>query len=108
MNGIGCGVGWVVRLCEQCRMWVGWVVRLGEWCRVWVGWVPFNIALCPAGSIYQRRGAKRWKKIKRINGHAFIPKRFAHAYCAICDDRIWGLGRQVCMYYPVALLVFVT
>jgi atypical protein kinase C iota type len=45
-------------------------------------------------SIYQRRGAKRWKKIKRINGHAFIPKRFAHAYCAICDDRIWGLGRQ--------------
>ena len=51
--------------------------------------------LPPAGNIYQRRGAKRWKKIKRVNGHAFVPRRFANAYCAICDDRIWGLGRQV-------------
>ncbi|XP_065890110.1 protein kinase C iota type-like isoform X2 [Dysidea avara] len=52
--------------------------------------------LCPGEdrSIYQRRGARRWKKIRRINGHAFAPKRFASAYCAICDDRIWGLGRQ--------------
>ena len=36
MNGIGCGVGWAVRLCERCRGCVGWVVRLGELCRVWV------------------------------------------------------------------------
>ena len=26
--------------------------------------------------IYHRRGARRWKKIRRINGHAFVAKRF--------------------------------
>ena len=74
-------------------------------------------ALIILESIYQRRGARRWKKIRRINGHAFAPKRFAvsfmctwltscyhgvlpqSAYCAICEDRIWGLGRQVCSIY---------
>jgi len=44
--------------------------------------------------IYHRRGARRWKKVRRINGHAFIAKRFQMAYCEKCEDRIWGLGRQ--------------
>ena len=25
--------------------------------------------------IYQRRGARRWRKVRRINGHAFVAKR---------------------------------
>ncbi|KRZ28246.1 Protein kinase C iota type [Trichinella pseudospiralis] len=42
-----------------------------------------------------RRGARRWKKFYRIHGHLFTAKRFnRRAICAICRDRIWGLGRQ--------------
>ncbi|GIY00761.1 atypical protein kinase C [Caerostris extrusa] len=47
-------------------------------------------------SIY-RRGAGRWKRGKKymVNGHEFEAKRFnRRAYCALCVDRIWGLGRQ--------------
>lgn len=45
-------------------------------------------------SIY-RRGARRWRKLYRVNGHLFQAKRFNHrACCAYCHDRIWGLGRQ--------------
>lgn len=47
-----------------------------------------------AGSIY-RRGARRWRKLYRVNGHIFQAKRFnRRAFCAYCHDRIWGLGRQ--------------
>uniref|UniRef100_A0A8C1Q1Y7 Protein kinase C iota type n=1 Tax=Cyprinus carpio TaxID=7962 RepID=A0A8C1Q1Y7_CYPCA len=51
---------------------------------------------CPGEdkSIY-RRGARRWRKLYYANGHAFQAKRFnRRAHCAICTDRIWGLGRQ--------------
>ncbi|CAH1772824.1 unnamed protein product, partial [Owenia fusiformis] len=42
-----------------------------------------------------RRGARRWRKLYRINGHRFQAKRFSRkAFCAFCSDRIWGLGRQ--------------
>jgi len=42
-----------------------------------------------------RRGARRWRKFYRVNGHLFQPKRFSQtASCAFCRDRIWGLGRQ--------------
>ncbi|RXG73699.1 Atypical protein kinase C [Armadillidium vulgare] len=44
-------------------------------------------------SIY-RRGARRWRKHYKINGHIFQAKRFNRASCAFCKDRIWGLGRQ--------------
>lgn len=45
-------------------------------------------------SIY-RRGARRWRKLYRVNGHIFQAKRFnRRAFCAYCRDRIWGLGRQ--------------
>merc|ERR1719225_1034292 len=45
-------------------------------------------------SIY-RRGARRWRKMYKVNGHIFQAKRFnRRAYCAYCHDRIWGLGRQ--------------
>ncbi|XP_065163498.1 atypical protein kinase C isoform X2 [Atheta coriaria] len=45
-------------------------------------------------SIY-RRGARRWRKLYRVNGHIFQAKRFnRRAFCAFCEDRIWGLGRQ--------------
>jgi len=45
-------------------------------------------------SIY-RRGARRWRKIYKVNGHNFQAKRFNRkAFCAYCHDRIWGLGRQ--------------
>uniref|UniRef100_A0A672PQ66 protein kinase C n=1 Tax=Sinocyclocheilus grahami TaxID=75366 RepID=A0A672PQ66_SINGR len=45
-------------------------------------------------SIY-RRGARRWRKLYYASGHAFQAKRFnRRAHCAICTDRIWGLGRQ--------------
>ena len=51
---------------------------------------------CPGEdkSIY-RRGARRWKKLYKVNGHIFQAKRFSRkAFCAFCQDRIWGLGRQ--------------
>ncbi|KAK9883124.1 hypothetical protein WA026_001320 [Henosepilachna vigintioctopunctata] len=51
---------------------------------------------CPGEdrSIY-RRGARRWRKLYRVNGHIFQAKRFnRRAFCAFCHDRIWGLGRQ--------------
>ncbi|XP_075045692.1 protein kinase C zeta type isoform X2 [Mixophyes fleayi] len=45
-------------------------------------------------SIY-RRGARRWRKLYRVNGHLFQAKRFNRkAYCGQCSERIWGLGRQ--------------
>ena len=25
--------------------------------------------------VYHRRGARRWRKVRRINGHAFVAKR---------------------------------
>uniref|UniRef100_A0A8C7DJ93 Protein kinase C n=1 Tax=Oncorhynchus kisutch TaxID=8019 RepID=A0A8C7DJ93_ONCKI len=48
----------------------------------------------PGKSIY-RRGARRWRKLYRVNGHLFQAKRFNRkAYCGHCSERIWGLGRQ--------------
>lgn len=45
-------------------------------------------------SIY-RRGARRWRKIYLVNGHKYQAKRFARtALCKVCQDKIWGLGRQ--------------
>ncbi|XP_045063240.1 protein kinase C zeta type isoform X2 [Coregonus clupeaformis] len=51
---------------------------------------------CPGEdkSIY-RRGARRWRKLYRVNGHLFQAKRFNRkAYCGHCSERIWGLGTQ--------------
>uniref|UniRef100_A0A8C5X9D7 protein kinase C n=1 Tax=Malurus cyaneus samueli TaxID=2593467 RepID=A0A8C5X9D7_9PASS len=51
---------------------------------------------CPGEdkSIY-RRGARRWRKLYRVNGHLFEAKRFnRRAYCGQCSERIWGLRRQ--------------
>ncbi|EPQ10804.1 Protein kinase C zeta type [Myotis brandtii] len=45
--------------------------------------------------IYRRRGARRWRKLYRANGHLFQAKRFnRRAYCGQCSERIWGLTRQ--------------
>ena len=45
-------------------------------------------------SIY-RRGARRWRKFYLVNGHKYQAKRFARtALCRVCNDKIWGLGRQ--------------
>ncbi|KAJ8319930.1 hypothetical protein KUTeg_001517 [Tegillarca granosa] len=42
-----------------------------------------------------RKGARRWRKLYRMNGHLFQAKRFSKkAFCSFCADRIWGLGRQ--------------
>lgn len=42
-----------------------------------------------------RRGARRWRKIYHYNGHSFVTRRFGKlATCEICNDMIWGLGRQ--------------
>eukprot|EP00794_Sanderia_malayensis_P015088 gene15088-16644_t len=42
-----------------------------------------------------RRGARRWRKIYHFNGHSFVTRRFGKfATCEICNDMIWGLGRQ--------------
>ena len=53
-----------------------------------------SMVTTPTVRIYQRRGARRWKKVRRVNGHGFVAKRFQTAYCEKCHDRIWGLGRQ--------------
>ena len=53
-----------------------------------------TIYCCVSESIY-RRGARRWRKLYRVNGHIFQAKRYNPlAVCAFCGDRIWGLGRQ--------------
>ncbi|KAI4902468.1 hypothetical protein NFI96_015570 [Prochilodus magdalenae] len=53
-----------------------------------------NLAGYFTESIY-RRGARRWRKLYRVNGHLFQAKRFNRkAYCGHCSERIWGLGRQ--------------
>ncbi|KAL5491986.1 hypothetical protein EMCRGX_G017367 [Ephydatia muelleri] len=63
---------------------------------VFEGMPPLAGQLCEGedAKLYQRRGARRWKKIRRINNHAFVAKRFQAAFCFKCNDRIWGLGRQ--------------
>uniref|UniRef100_A0A3B3WY85 protein kinase C n=1 Tax=Poecilia mexicana TaxID=48701 RepID=A0A3B3WY85_9TELE len=51
---------------------------------------------CPGEdkSVY-RRGARRWRKLYRVNGHLFQAKTFNRkAYCGHCSERIWGLGGQ--------------
>ncbi|XP_029580371.1 protein kinase C zeta type isoform X2 [Salmo trutta] len=54
----------------------------------------FPLPYTCAESIY-RRGARRWRKLYRVNGHLFQAKRFNRkAYCGHCSERIWGLGRQ--------------
>uniref|UniRef100_A0A9J7YN38 protein kinase C n=1 Tax=Cyprinus carpio carpio TaxID=630221 RepID=A0A9J7YN38_CYPCA len=54
----------------------------------------YNSFLSLLESIY-RRGARRWRKLYRVNGHLFQAKRFNRkAYCGHCSERIWGLGRQ--------------
>ncbi|XP_012282715.1 atypical protein kinase C isoform X1 [Orussus abietinus] len=66
-----------------------------------ITWVFPNVPAAPGmpcqgedRSIY-RRGARRWRKLYRVNGHIFQAKRFnRRAFCAYCQDRIWGLGRQ--------------
>ncbi|PIO61332.1 kinase domain protein, partial [Teladorsagia circumcincta] len=46
------------------------------------------------GNVY-RRGARRWKKIYLFNGHRFQAKRLnRRIQCFICNDYIWGIGRQ--------------
>ena len=52
--------------------------------------------LCPGEDpLIYRRGARRWKKLYLINGHRYQPKRFSTtASCTVCNDRLWGLGRQ--------------
>lgn len=59
--------------------------------------VPYRPGFPCAGedrNIY-RRGARRWGKLYFVNGHRYQAKRFArHALCKVCNDRIWGLGRQ--------------
>uniref|UniRef100_A0A4W3H0R1 protein kinase C n=1 Tax=Callorhinchus milii TaxID=7868 RepID=A0A4W3H0R1_CALMI len=56
--------------------------------------VLYTFFLSILESIY-RRGARRWRKLYRVNGHLFQAKRFnRRAYCGHCSERIWGLGRQ--------------
>lgn len=52
--------------------------------------------LCPGEDpLIYRRGARRWRKLYLINGHRYQPKRFSTtAACTVCNDRLWGLGRQ--------------
>uniref|UniRef100_A0A2K5ZTG3 Protein kinase C n=1 Tax=Mandrillus leucophaeus TaxID=9568 RepID=A0A2K5ZTG3_MANLE len=62
--------------------------------RVVISYFRDGVSPCWPESIY-RRGARRWRKLYCANGHTFQAKRFnRRAHCAICTDRIWGLGRQ--------------
>ena len=63
---------------------------------VFPGLPPYPGQLCHMEdrNIY-RKGARRWRKMYKVNGHIFKAKRFNRkAFCAFCHDRIWGLGRQ--------------
>ncbi|KAF2988375.1 hypothetical protein EK904_001347 [Melospiza melodia maxima] len=54
----------------------------------------YTFLLSSLESIY-RRGARRWRKLYRVNGHLFQAKRFnRRAYCGQCSERIWGIARQ--------------
>ena len=49
-----------------------------------------NLFICVyiVARIYHRRGARRWRKVRRINGHAFVAKRLQVCilvvYACIC------------------------
>jgi len=63
--------------------------------------------LCPGEdqTVY-RRGAQRWTKSYRVNGHIFEAKRFnKKAFCTYCQDRIWGLGRQGFKCFQCKLMI---
>merc|ERR1719318_2119664 len=76
---------------------IKWVNKEAELAvHVFPGLPPAAGQLCHGEdrSIY-RRGARRWRKMYKVNGHIFQAKRFNRkAFCAYCHDRIWGLGRQ--------------
>ncbi|KAM5321614.1 protein kinase C zeta type isoform 2-T2 [Glossophaga mutica] len=62
---------------------------------------------CPGEdkSIY-RRGARRWRKLYRANGHLFQAKRFnRRAHCGQCGERIWGPARRGYRCVSCGLLV---
>lgn len=33
--------------------------------------------------VYHRRGARRWRKVRRINGHAFVAKRLQVSFVCV-------------------------
>ena len=69
-SSCGCPVRGIISECAgSCDM-----RSLHAVCHVTCG----HYVQCPSPSvrIYHRRGARRWKKIRRINGHAFVAKRF--------------------------------
>ncbi|XP_055340174.1 protein kinase C iota type-like [Paramacrobiotus metropolitanus] len=52
---------------------------------------------CPGENknMYRRGALRRNLKEYHVNGHVFRAKRFnRRAFCAVCSDRVWGLGRQ--------------
>jgi len=54
--------------------------------------------LPPTVRIYHRRGARRWKKVRRINGHAFIAKRFQ--VCLLVAPTTCMKGTNCICLYP--------
>lgn len=52
-----------------------------------------------------RKGARRWRKLYRINGHLFQAKRFSKkAFCSFCSDRIWVSVDRDSSVFSVKLL----
>uniref|UniRef100_A0A6G3MDV3 Protein kinase C iota type (Trinotate prediction) n=1 Tax=Henneguya salminicola TaxID=69463 RepID=A0A6G3MDV3_HENSL len=50
---------------------------------------------CSGEENLYRNGAKRWRQIYCYNSHVFHRKRYNKiCFCVVCNDVIWGIGRQ--------------
>ena len=62
------------------------------------------LPLSPA-RVYHRRGARRWRKVRRINGHAFVAKRLQvmneYTYTLLLNVHV-----HVFYYYITLILSF--
>ena len=60
--------------------------------------LPLSLSL--SVRIYHRRGARRWKKIRRINGHAFVAKRFQVSPCPLLILICFLFLSAICTCHP--------
>ncbi|KAM6157153.1 protein kinase C iota type-like [Erethizon dorsatum] len=61
---------------------------------------------CLEDQSIHRRAAGLWRKFSCANGHTFQAKRFSRrSHCAVCTDRVGGLGRQVYKCIDCKLMV---
>ncbi|CAF93173.1 unnamed protein product, partial [Tetraodon nigroviridis] len=98
--GMACPGEDIMKVCQStssrgspglCDLQVGHPLMQGEA----VSPVSLQSQLFPREQSIYRGGARRWRRLHRVNGHLFQTKRFTRkAPCGSCADSIWGLRTQ--------------